>query len=87
MVEHDIISPVGQLLLPGLDRAVQNLIHPVDIGSGGNHRRQILQGPLQGRIQPGGRQQIEEEQRNPDFPLNQQDRARQGYGGDAEFQD
>ena len=87
MVKCNIVSFVGQAVIPLLDGVVKNFIHPGNVGTGGDHRRQILQGALKRVIQPGHHQQEQEEGEHIQCPLHQQDGACQGHGGNAQFQD
>ena len=65
---------------------VKDFIHPGNIGSGADHRRQILQGALQRVVQPGHHQQEQKEGQHIQTALHQQDRAHQCNGGDAQLQ-
>ena len=86
MVKYNVIAPIRQLLLSGLDRILQNLIHTCHIGTHGNHRRQILQRPLHGIIQSGGYQQKQKQRQHIYAAIHQKHRTGQRHSGNTKLQ-
>ena len=79
--------PVGEGVRALLHRVIQDLVHPGHVGAGADHGGQVLQGALQGVVQPGDHQQEQEEGEHVQAALHQQQGARQGHRGDAQLED
>ena len=75
MVKGNVIPLIGKAGFALLNGMVKDFIHTGDICPGGNYRRQILQRPLQGIIEPGNHQQEQEEGQNIQTTLHQQNGA------------
>ena len=87
MIKRNVIALVGELIFPLLDRMVKDFIHPGNIGSGADHRRQILQGALQRVVQPGHHQQEQKEGQHIQTALHQNERGGHYKGRQAKFID